>query len=126
MAEVTFYVCRKCGNLVAVVEKGTCVPNCCGQPMDKLEAGAVEAAVEKHIPVVTRADGKIVARVGEVDHPMLDVHYIPWIALASAARTEIHYLKPGEEPVACFADDGADDVTVYAYCNLHGLWKAEA
>lgn len=126
MAEVTFYRCPKCGNLVAVIEKGTCVPTCCGEPMVKLVAGSVEAAAEKHIPAVTRADGKIVARVGEVDHPMVDAHYISWVALASPARIEVHYLKPGDEPVTSFACDGADDVTIYAYCNLHGLWKAEA
>ena len=59
MSEVIFYRCEKCGNLVAFVEKGTCVPQCCGQPMTKLEAGSVDAATEKHVPVVTRADGKI-------------------------------------------------------------------
>ena len=93
--------------------------------MAKLEAGAVQAATEKHIPVVTRADGKIDARVGEVDHPMLDVHYICWIALVAAGRTEIRYLAPGDAPEATFAD-AEGDVCVYAYCNLHGLWKAEA
>ena len=125
MAEVVFYRCEKCGNLVAVVEKGTCVPTCCGQPMTKLEAGSVEAATEKHIPAVTRADGKIRVRVGEVDHPMLDAHFIGWVALADPTRTLIAYLKPGDEPAVEFFDNGQDDVTVYAWCNLHGLWKAE-
>ena len=126
MAEVTFYRCEKCGNLVFVVEKGTCVPQCCGQPMTKLEAGVVEAAAEKHVPAVTRSDGSIVVRIGEVDHPMVDAHYIGWVALEAADRLEIRYLHPGDAPVAEFACDGEADVTVYAYCNLHGLWKAEA
>ena len=125
MAEVTFYRCEKCGNLVFVVEKGTCVPQCCGQPMTKLEAGVVEAAAEKHVPAVTRADGSIVVRVGEVDHPMVDAHYIGWVCLAAEGRCEFAYLKPGDEPTVTFADRGGA-VTVYAWCNLHGLWKAEA
>ena len=125
MAEVTFYRCEKCGNLVFVVEKGTCVPQCCGQPMTKLEAGVVEAAAEKHVPAVTRSDGSIVVRVGEVDHPMVDAHYIGWVCLVADGRCEFAYLKPGDEPTATFADLGGA-VTVYAWCNLHGLWKAEA
>jgi superoxide reductase len=126
MAEATFFRCDKCGNLVYLVEKGTCVPQCCGEPMRKLVAGSTDAATEKHVPVVTRADGKIKVQVGEVEHPMLDAHYIQWIALVSDDRTEIHYLHPGDKPVTGFACDGADDVTIYEYCNLHGLWKAEA
>ncbi len=123
MAEVTFYRCEKCGNLIAVVEKGTCVPQCCGQPMTKLEAGSVDAAAEKHVPVVAREGGAIKVAVGSVEHPMIDAHYIQWIALAAADRLDIRYLKPGDAPVATFACD-ADEVTAYAYCNLHGLWKA--
>lgn len=126
MAEATFFRCDKCGNLVYLVEKGTCVPQCCGEPMRKLVAGSTDAATEKHVPVVTRADGKIKVQVGEVEHPMLDAHFIQWIALVSSDRTEIHYLHPGDKPVTEFVCDGADDVTIYEYCNLHGLWKAEA
>jgi superoxide reductase len=126
MAEITFYRCAKCGNLVYVVQKGTCVPQCCGEPMAKLEAGSTDAATEKHVPAVNRANGKINVQVGEVEHPMLDAHFIQWIALASERRVEIHYLKPGEKPATEFACEGVDDVTIYEYCNLHGLWKAEA
>ena len=125
MAEATFFRCDKCGNLVYLVEKGTCVPQCCGEPMRKLVAGSTDAATEKHVPQVTRADGKIKVQVGEVEHPMLDAHYIQWIALVSADRVEIHYLHPGDRPTTEFVCDGADDVTIYEYCNLHGLWKAE-
>lgn len=125
MAQATFYRCNKCGNIVALVQKGTCVPQCCGEQMETLVAGSVDAAVEKHVPAVTRADGQICVQVGSVEHPMLDVHFIEWIALATEAGLDIRFLKPGERPVATFADDGATDATVYAYCNLHGLWKAE-
>lgn len=125
MAEATFYRCNKCGNLVAVVEKGTCTPRCCGDAMEELVAGSTDAATEKHVPVVERADGTIRATVGSVEHPMLEKHSIQWVALAAKDRLEIRYLHPGERPVAEFADGGAEDVTVYEYCNLHGLWKAD-
>lgn len=125
MAEVIFYRCAKCGNLVAVVQKGTCVPQCCGEPMTKLEAGSTDAATEKHVPAVTCADGKIAVQVGDVEHPMLDAHYIQWIALACADRVEIHYLHPGQKPATEFVCDQTDGVTIYEYCNLHGLWKTE-
>ena len=126
MSKVVFYRCEKCGNLVAVVEKGTCIPQCCGEPMSELVPGSVDAATEKHVPVVVREGGKIKARVGEVSHPMLDAHYIQWIALAANDRVDIRYLHPGDAPETEFACDGAQNVTVYEYCNLHGLWKAEA
>ncbi len=125
MAEVTFYRCEKCGNLVAVVEKGTCVPQCCGEPMKELVAGSVDAAVEKHVPAVKHEDGKIVVQVGEVAHPMLDVHYISWIALATEDRLCIRHLKPGDEPTVTFGCGSVEGATIYAYCNLHGLWKAQ-
>ncbi|MDO4537332.1 MAG: desulfoferrodoxin family protein [Coriobacteriales bacterium] len=125
MAEVIFYRCNKCGNLVYVVNKGTCVPQCCGEPMEKLEAGSTDAATEKHVPEVCREDGKIKVQVGSVEHPMMEKHFIQWIALAAEDRVEIKYLHPDQAPVAEFADNGGD-VTVYEYCNLHGLWKAEA
>lgn len=125
MAEATFYRCKKCGNLFAVVQKGTCTPRCCGDPMEELVAGSTDAATEKHVPVLERADGKIRATVGSVEHPMLEKHFIQFVALASKDRLEIRYLEPGAKPVAEFSDDGADDVSVYEYCNLHGLWKAD-
>lgn len=125
MAEAVFYRCKKCGNLVYVIDKGTCTPHCCGEAMEELKAGSTDAATEKHVPVVERVDGKIKATVGSVEHPMLEKHSIQWIALVANGRTEFRFLKPGEAPVAEFADDGAEDVSVYEYCNLHGLWKAD-
>lgn len=126
MADITFYRCEKCGNLLTVIKKGTCVPQCCGDPMTKLEAGSVDAAAEKHVPAITREGGNVNVAVGEVAHPMLDAHYIEWIALSSADRLDIRYLHPGDAPEASFACDGSAEVSAYAYCNLHGLWKAQA
>ena len=123
MTAVEFYRCERCGNLVAMVKKGGGVLNCCGQAMTKLVANSTDAAKEKHVPVVTKEGGKIKVAVGSTLHPMQPEHYIEWIALAADDKVEIHYLKPGEEPKTEF--DAVESGTVYAYCNLHGLWKAD-
>ena len=125
MADAKFYKCGKCANLFVKVIEGPCMPQCCGAPCEELQAGSTDAATEKHVPAVTREGGKIIAKVGEVEHPMLDAHYIQFVALATDDRIEIKKLHPGEAPVAEFACDGSENVTVYEYCNLHGLWKAE-
>ncbi len=125
MAEVKFYRCKHCGNLVAVVEEGKCVPQCCGEPMELLVAGSTDAATEKHVPVL-ESDGKtLVAKVGSVEHPMTEPHYIQWIAMATDKKLVIKHLTPADKPEAKFHIAGETGVTVYEYCNLHGLWKAE-
>lgn len=123
MEGIVFYRCELCGNIVAVVHAGGGKPSCCGQNMKQLEANSTEASKEKHVPVVTKEGGKVKVAVGSAAHPMLPEHYIEWVALEAGNRLEFVYLKPGELPVADFA--GAESGTVYAYCNLHGLWKAE-
>lgn len=123
MAETLFYRCERCGNIVAMIKAGGGTLTCCGQAMTKLEANTADASKEKHVPVVTKEDGKITVTVGAAPHPMLAEHHIEWIALATEDSVEIKYLKPGEAPKAEFA--GAAAGTVYAYCNLHGLWRAE-
>ena len=123
MSVVDFYRCERCGNIVALVKKGGGTLSCCGQAMTKLEANSTDAAKEKHVPVVTREGGRIKVAVGATLHPMLAEHFIEWIALAADGKVEIVYLKPGDEPKAEFAQ--AASGTVYAYCNLHGLWKAD-
>jgi superoxide reductase len=107
---------------MALVHKGGGTPACCGQNMTRLEANAADASKEKHVPAITKADGRIKAFVGSAPHPMLPEHSIQWIVLVTDDRVEFAYLKPGMEPKAEFA--GADAGTVYEYCNLHGLWKA--
>ena len=96
MSEVKFYRCRHCGNLVAVVEDAGPVPVCCGEPMELLVAGSVDAAAEKHVPAVTREGNVLRARVGSVEHPMLPEHHIQWIAVACARRLQLAHLAPGE------------------------------
>ncbi|QWT17264.1 iron-binding protein [Collinsella sp. zg1085] len=90
-----------------------------------LEAGTSDGATEKHVPAIeVQRDGNIIhVVVGEVEHPMLDEHFIQWVALEADGRLEVHYLKPGQTPATFFAG-GAKSGTVYEYCNLHGLWKA--
>lgn len=120
---VEFYRCSVCGNMVALIKKGGGTLVCCGKEMVKLVANSTDASQEKHVPVVTKEAGKIKATVGSVAHPMLPEHFIEWIALVSDDKVEIKFLKPGEEPNADFNE--VKTGTVYAYCNLHGLWKAD-
>ena len=120
---MTFYRCPECGEIVLMVKKAECIPSCCGRKMVELKAGEVDAAVEKHVPACTVADGKLSVKVGSVEHPMAEEHYIEFIAVEKKDGFALKYLKPGEKPEASFC--AKDAVAVYAYCNLHGLWKAD-
>ncbi len=123
MSVVDFYRCERCGNIVALIKVGGGTLSCCEQNMTKLEANSTDAAQEKHVPVVIKEAGKIKAAVGSILHPMVPEHYIEWIALVCDDKVELKFLKPGEEPIAEFNE--VDSGTIYAYCNLHGLWKTE-
>ncbi len=123
MSLVDFYRCEKCGNIVALIKKGGGTLTCCGQAMTKLEANSTDAAKEKHVPVIAKEGGKIKVAVGSTLHPMLQEHYIEWIALVADGKVEFRFLKPGDAPKAEF--EAAASGTVFAYCNLHGLWKAD-
>lgn len=120
MKSFDVYRCKECGNMVLKVKHGGGTLSCCGENMEKLEPNTVDAAVEKHVPVVTREDGRIRVDVGSTHHPMIPEHYIEWIALVADDRVEFKYLEPGEEPVAEFED--AESGLIYEYCNIHGLW----
>ena len=123
--EMKFYRCKKCGQIVAIVEKKACPIMCCGEPMEEIIPGTTDAAVEKHVPVYEVKDNKVYVTVGEVAHPMLAEHYIEWVAIQTKNGNQRKALKPEEEPKAVFAILEDDEVlAVYAYCNLHGLWKA--
>lgn len=121
--KVAFYKCEICGNMVGLIKNGGGQLVCCGKPMTKLEANTTDAAKEKHVPVATRKDGKIFVDVGSVAHPMTDNHFIEWIAVANEDGTERISLSPTDEPKAVFCD--RENAEVFAYCNLHGLWKTE-
>lgn len=120
-----FYICKRCGNIIEMVKPSGVPVVCCGEPMTELVPGTVEAAVEKHIPVYEVKDGKVSVTVGSVEHPMAPEHYIEWISLQTKQGFQRKALKPGDAPKACFSLCEGDQVeAVYAYCNLHGLWKA--
>jgi superoxide reductase len=123
--EMKFYRCPVCGQIVAIVKKTKAPVVCCGRPMEEMIPGTTDAAVEKHVPVYKIEDGKVVVTVGAVDHPMTDAHYIEWVSLQTRFGNQRKALKPGSEPKVCFSICEGDEVeAVYAYCNLHGLWKA--
>ena len=119
-----FYKCEKCGKIVGMVKGSACPTMCCGDEMVEIIPGSTDAAVEKHVPVYTVEGGKVCVQVGDVAHPMLPEHYIEWIALQTKEGNQRKSLQPGDEPKACFAITEGDEVeAVYAYCNLHSLWK---
>ena len=123
--EQKYFICEHCGNIVTMVQDKGVPVFCCGQKMTPLVPGTVEAAHEKHIPVYTVEGNTVHVKVGSVDHPMLEEHFITWISLQTRQGSQIKYLKPGEAAAADFALTEGDAVeAVYAYCNLHGLWKA--
>ena len=123
--EQKFYICKHCGNIIAKV-KDTGVPViCCGEPMSEIVPGTTDAAVEKHVPVWTVENGIVHVKVGSVEHPMLPEHYIEWVSLHTKQGNQRKELHPGEKPSAVFMlAEGDEVVAAYAYCNLHGLWKA--
>jgi superoxide reductase len=98
---------------------------CCGEKMHELIPGTVDASLEKHVPVYKVEGRNVVVNVGSVIHPMIEEHYIEWISLVTNKAVQRKLLKPNEEPSASFVileDEKVEEV--YAYCNLHGLWKA--
>ena len=120
-----FYQCSHCKNIITYVDSKGVPVMCCGEKMQELVPGTVDAALEKHVPVVEKDGNKVTVSVGAVTHPMLEEHYIVFIAIETKQGSQIKYLKPGEEPKAVFAiADGDEFVAAYEYCNLHGLWKA--
>ena len=123
--EMRFFRCRKCGQMVAIVKKKGCPIICCGEPMEEIVAGTSDGAAEKHVPVYEVKDNKVYVTVGAVEHPMSEEHYIEWIAVQTKDGNQRKALKPGDEPKAVFALLEGDEVlAVYAYCNLHSLFKA--
>ena len=123
--EQKFYVCSHCGNIIAKVKDVGVPVMCCGQKMTEIIPGTTEASQEKHIPVYQVAGNLVTVRVGAVDHPMAAEHFIEWVSLQTKQGNQRKVLQPGQEPTVTFALCDGDEVeAVYAYCNLHGLWKA--
>ena len=120
-----FFICRHCGNIVEMVDDHKVPVMCCGQKMELLEPNTVEASGEKHKPAVTVNGDSVHVEVGSVSHPMEAEHSIQWVYLETENGGQRRDLKPGQAPVADFALSGEKPVAVYAYCDLHGLWKTE-
>lgn len=118
------YKCEVCGNIVEVLHGGKGELVCCGKPMKLYTENTVDAAKEKHVPVIEKTTGGYKVKVGSVPHPMEEKHFIEWIALYADGRVLRKYLKPGEAPEAEFLCQ-ASEVTAREFCSLHGLWSAK-
>ena len=123
--EQKYLICKNCGNIVTMVKDSGLPIVCCGQKMTEIIPGTTDAAVEKHVPTYKVEGHKVFVTVGEVEHPMIPEHYIEWIALQTKFGNQRKELNPGEKPQTCFALCDGDEVeAVYAYCNIHSLWRA--
>lgn len=120
-----FYICEHCGNIIGKIQDSGVPVVCCGQKMKELVPGTVEASREKHIPVVELQGNLVNVTVGSVEHPMSEEHSIEWIYLETDRGGQRKTLEPGKAPRVTFSLSDETPIAVYAYCNLHGLWKAE-
>ena len=125
MSEKKFYICEKCGNLVGMINASGAPMSCCGQKMTEIVPGTVEASREKHIPEVKVEGDLVTVTVGSVLHPMAEEHSILWVYLETDKGGHRKALEVGKAPVVTFALADEKPIAAYAYCNLHGLWKAE-
>ena len=123
--EQKFFICETCGNIIAMVKPSGVPVVCCGQKMKEIVPNTTDAAQEKHVPVWTKEGTLVKVQVGSVAHPMIPAHYIEWVSLQTKAGNQRKALAPEQAPEVTFALTDGDEVeAVYAYCNLHGLWKA--
>lgn len=120
-----FYRCKLCGQIIAIVKDTELPVICCGEEMEEIIPGTVDASLEAHVPVYEVKDNKVTVCVGSRPHPMLPEHYIEWVSIQTKFGNQRKELKPGDEPKVCFALCEGDEVqAVYAFCNKHMLWKA--
>ncbi len=125
MCETKFFICEHCGNIIGKIHDSGVSVVCCGKKMTELVAGTVEASKEKHIPVASVEGSTVKVTVGSALHPMTDEHSIMWVYLQTDRGGQRKCLTPGAEPIVAFALTDEKPVAVYAYCNLHGLWKTD-
>ena len=120
-----FFGCEKCGNMVGFIKFSGAIPVCCGQDMTELVPNTVDASKEKHVPVIKVDGNNVTVDVGAAPHPMIDAHYIEWVYIQTAQGGQRKALAPNDKPSVQFALTEGDKMEIaYAYCNLHGLWKA--
>ena len=119
------FICKHCGNIITYLEKTAVPVMCCGEKMQKVEPNTVDAAVEKHLPVIEVKDLLATVVVGSVEHPMQEDHYIKWIILETSEGIKVKNLTPSDKPIAIFSLlDGEEVICAYEFCNKHGIWKA--
>ena len=120
-----FYICKGCGNIVGMVRPSKCPVKCCGEPMEEMIPNTTDGALEKHVPVVEINGRDVTVTVGSVAHPMLEEHWIQWVALETKEGAQRKELRPGQAPCVSFAlSEGDEVVAAYEFCNLHGFWKS--
>ncbi len=125
MCETKFFICERCGNIVGMIHSSGVPVVCCGQKMTALVPGTVDASREKHVPVVEVIGNEVKVTVGSVLHPMTEEHNISWVYLKTDKGGQRKCLAVGADPTVTFTLGDEKPVTVYAYCNLHGLWSAD-
>ena len=125
MKKPRIFKCNKCGQIVIkIIDKDIDII-CCGQPMEEVVPGTVDAALEKHVPVVTFNGNNVLVEVGEVEHPSIPEHYIQEIGIFTKDGMARKALKPGDKPAAEFAlHEGDEFVEAFAHCNIHGVWES--
>lgn len=120
------YKCEICGNIVTVLHAGMGTLVCCGKPMNLQKENKVDASVEKHVPIISLNKEGLQVKVGSVEHPMSEEHYIEWIEISTEKGLSIKFLQPGDKPQAVFpVKTEIGKISARAYCNLHGLWKSQ-
>ena len=118
-----FYICKHCGNMVGLIEDKGIPMVCCGEKISELVPNTVEASVEKHLPVVTALEGSLSVQIGSAPHPMEEAHHISFVYVETARGGQRKCLKTNEQPKLSFSFLDDKPVAIYAYCNLHGMWK---
>ncbi len=121
--DAKFYVCKHCGNIAGMIHNSGITMVCCGEPMKELVPNTVDAAQEKHVPVVEVNGSTVRVKVGSVEHPMTEDHFIQWIYLETKHGGQRKSLRPGDKPEAVFALEDDEPLAAFAYCNLHSLWE---
>ena len=120
-----FYICKHCGNIIGLINNAGVPLVCCGEKMTELVPNTSDGAVEKHVPVVKVEGNLVTVEIGSVPHPMTEAHYISWVYVQTEKGGQRKNLAPNDKPSAVFALTEDDKLEmVFAYCNLHGLWKA--
>lgn len=116
------YRCKVCGNIVELVHASIGELVCCNQKMELKKENSVDAATEKHVPVIEKNGDKILIKIGSEPHPMEEAHFIEWIEILADGQSYKKFLQPGDAPEAEFCVE-ASEIIAREYCNLHGLWK---